>query len=112
MKKYHHFGIPTKEKRKDEIYIPHLKLCIVSSYEKSQYGIELIRFDTDASVPELLKTVPHVAFKVDDIANEIKGKKVLLEPYFCADNIMVAFIEENGVPVEFLQYFDRKEQKV
>ncbi|HJO93486.1 MAG TPA: hypothetical protein QF753_08815 [Victivallales bacterium] len=104
MRKYHHLGIPTEEKREDELYLPNLKLCIVSSYAKSQYGIELIRFDKDSTAPELIKTSPHIAFEVDDIEEEINGKNIILEPYSPSNGITVAFIEENDVAIEFLQY--------
>jgi hypothetical protein len=104
MRKYHHIGIPTEETRKDELYLSNLKLCIVSSYDKSEYSIELIRFDKDSTAPELLKTKPHIAFEVDDIEYEIKGKNIILESYSPSDGITVAFIEENGLTVELLQY--------
>ena len=42
--KYHHLGIPTKEKLKDECYLPHLKMY-VSGYGKSLYGVEWVRYE-------------------------------------------------------------------
>jgi hypothetical protein len=35
----------------------------VSGYEQSDYGIEWMRFEPDSPLPELVKTVPHVAFE-------------------------------------------------
>ena len=37
--KYHHIGIPTKKKLKDEVYLPHLKMY-VSGFDTSPFGIE------------------------------------------------------------------------
>ncbi|MCK5076883.1 MAG: hypothetical protein KAR38_10930, partial [Calditrichia bacterium] len=79
MKKYHHIGIPTQIKHKDEIYLEKFKMYVVG-YDTNPYGIEWLRFDNDCELPELVKTVPHVAFEVDDLAAEIKGKDVLIEP--------------------------------
>ena len=36
-------------------------------YETSDYGIEWLRFDEECPLPEIVKTIPHVAFEVDDI---------------------------------------------
>ena len=62
-----------------------------------------MRFDEDCTLPELVKRVPHVAFQVDDLHEAIRGKKVIIEPNEPGPGILVAFIEEAGAPVEFLQ---------
>ena len=46
--------------------------------------------------------MPHVAFEVDDLEQELKGKKVIIEPNSPSPGVTVAFIEDNGAPVEFL----------
>ena len=66
-----------------------------------------MRFEPEAPVPELVRTVPHVAFEVDDLSAEIAGKKILIAPNSPSPGVTVAFIVENGAPVEFLQ-FDKK----
>jgi len=102
MRKYHHLGIPTTEKKAGEKHLKHLKL-FVTGYNNSDYNIQWMRFEKDAEFPEIVKTIPHVAFEVTDINKEIYGKKVIIEPNSPAKGIIVAFIEENGAPVEFLQ---------
>ena len=101
--KYHHIGIPTDKKLKDEIHLPHLKMY-VSGYEKNFYGIEWNRYEQDAPYPEIVKTIPHVAFEVDNLAEAIRGKKVIIPPNSPDTGITVAFIEVDGAPVEFLQF--------
>jgi hypothetical protein len=54
--------------------------------------------------PDLVKTVPHVAFVVDDLEKEISGKNVIIEPNSPSDGLMVAFIEVNGAPVELMEF--------
>ncbi|QSH40411.1 hypothetical protein P0136_13405 [Lentisphaerota bacterium ZTH] len=100
--KYHHLGIPTENKLKDEIYLENLKLH-VSGYGRNPYGIEWMRFDDDAPCPEIVKTLPHVAFEVDDLMAELEGKKVIIEPNSPSPGVLVAFIEDNGAPVELMQ---------
>jgi hypothetical protein len=108
MRKYHHLGIPTTEHKPDERYLEKFKLY-VSGFETSAYGIEWMRFEPGCSVPDLVQKVPHVAFEVDDLEAELQGKEVLIAPNSPSPGVRVAFIVENGAPVEFLQ-FDAKPQ--
>jgi hypothetical protein len=100
--KYHHMGIPTKKKLRGEIYLRHLKMY-VSGYGKSPYGVEWIRFEDDAEFPDIVKNIPHVAFEVRDIHEAIRGKNVIIQPNSPSPGIIVAFIEDNDAPIEFLQ---------
>lgn len=100
--KYHHLGIPTTEALKDEIHLGHLKMY-VSGYGKNPYGVEWMRFEDDAPYPELVKTVPHIAFEVENLAEAIQGKNVIIQPNSPSPGVVVAFIEDNGAPIEFLQ---------
>ena len=100
--KYHHIGIPTDKPVKGEVYLEKYKIYHCG-FETSEYGIEWMRYEKDCPLPEIVKTIPHVAFEVDDIYEAIKGKKVIIEPNSPSEGNIVAFIEENGAPVEFIQ---------
>jgi hypothetical protein len=100
--KYHHLGIPTTERLKDEVHLKHLKV-FVSGYGRNPYGVEWTRYEHDAPYPILVKTVAHVAFEVEDLAEAIKGKNVIISPNSPSPGVLVAFIEDNGAPIEFLQ---------
>jgi hypothetical protein len=101
--KFNHLGIPTKGRFEGEIDLPHLKMT-VSDHENNPYGIQWQRYWDDAPYPELVKTVPHVAFEVDDLEKAIEGKVVIIQPNSPSKGLVVAFIEENGAPVELMQY--------
>jgi hypothetical protein len=75
-----------------------------SGYETSPYGVEWMRFEPNSPLPELVKTVPHVAFVVDDLQAAIDGKDILIKPNSPTDGVSVAFIVDNGAPIEFLQF--------
>ena len=107
--KYHHIGIPTTEKLRDERHLPHLKVY-VSGYGKNPYGVEWIRYESDAPYPDIVKTIAHVAFEVEDLQTALQGKKVIIPPNSPSPGVVVAFIEENGAPIEFLE-IDRKIRK-
>jgi hypothetical protein len=100
--KYHHLGIPTDKPVEGEVYLEKCKVY-QCGFDKSEYGIEWMRYEKECDLPEIVKTIPHVAFEVDDIYEAIKGKKVIIEPNSPSEGNVVAFIEENGAPIEFIQ---------
>ena len=104
--KFNHIGIPTNQRFAGEIPLPHLKMT-VSDHKNNAFGIQWQRYWEDAKYPDLVKTVAHVAFEVDDLAAAIAGHRVIIEPNSPSQGVTVAFIEVNGAPVELLQ-FDRK----
>ena len=101
--KFNHVGIPVTDSFEGEIDLPHLKMT-VSDHENNPYGIQWQRYWKDAPYPELVKTVPHVAFVVDNLDAELKGKTVIIQPNSPSDGLRVAFIEVNGAPVELMEY--------
>jgi hypothetical protein len=101
--RYHHLGIPTQTPRPGERYLPHLKMY-VSGFESSPYGIEWMRFEADAAQPEIVKTLPHIAFEVDDLAAALEGQEILMPPSCPGEGITVAMILDNGAPVEFITF--------
>jgi hypothetical protein len=74
MRRYHHIGIPTTEAKPGETHLKRLKLFVVS-HEKSEFGVEWMRFEVDAAVPDLVRQIPHVAFAVADLASELAAAK-------------------------------------
>lgn len=102
MRRYHHIGIPTSRVRDGEIHLQEYGLH-VSGFEDSSYGVEWMRFDPDSPMPELIKTTPHVAFEVEDLEAELAGKEVLIAPNSPSPGVRVAFIVDNGAPIELMQ---------
>ncbi len=99
---YHHLGIPTTVEREGETYLAAYKMY-VSGYESSAFGIEWMRFEPDSPLPMLVQTVPHVAFRVDDLEAALEGREILIAPNSPSPGVRVAFIVENGAPVEFIE---------
>jgi hypothetical protein len=102
MLQYNHLGIPTTEKKPGERYLPDYKMW-VSGYETSHFKIEWMRFEPGCPLPELVQRVPHVAFIVDDLAQAIRGCRLIISPNSPSAGVNVAFIEDNGAPVELMQ---------
>ena len=101
--KFNHIGIPVTGSFEGEIDLPHLRMT-VSDHENNPYGIQWQRYWDDAPYPDLVKSIPHVAFVVHDLKAEIFGKKVIIEPNSPSEGLIVAFIEVNGAPVELMEY--------
>jgi hypothetical protein len=70
--KCHHLGIPTTERREGESYTPELEMWS-SGYEGTGFRVQWMRFDADCELHPLIQTVPHVAFKVDDLDRALEG---------------------------------------
>jgi len=101
--RYHHLGIPTDVPRPGEQYIEHLKIH-VSGFDTSPYGIEWMRFEPDCRISDLVRTVPHIAFEVDDLNAALEGKALLGEVSSPSEGVRVAMIVHNGAPVELLEF--------
>ncbi|MCX6134008.1 MAG: hypothetical protein NTU47_09375 [Ignavibacteriales bacterium] len=101
--RYHHLGIPTDIPRPGEVYLEQFKIY-VSGFSSSPYGIEWMRFEPDSPVDDLIKTVPHLAFEVDDLDAAIAGRQLLTPPNSPSDGARVAMIIHNGAPIELIEF--------
>jgi hypothetical protein len=101
--RFHHVGIPTETPRPGEQYLENLKMY-VSGFETSPYGIEWMRFEPGCPVSDLVRTVPHVAFEVDDLDAALKGKQLIGGITSPSEGVRVAMIVDNGAPIELLEF--------
>jgi len=104
--RYHHLGIPHGSPRACEQHLPQLGVH-VCGFETSPYGIEWMRFDAHCPVPEIVKRVPHLAFAVDDLDAALEGKEILIPPNSPSPGVRVAFILDEGAPIELLEFDNR-----
>ncbi|KTC82306.1 hypothetical protein Lche_0570 [Legionella cherrii] len=98
---YHHVGIPITEPRPGERYSSFMDMY--TSGGELPGRIQYHRFGPNCPLHPLIQTQPHIAYKVESIDEAIKGKHVLLEPYFPLKNFRVAMIEEHGAVIEFIE---------
>jgi hypothetical protein len=106
--RYHQIGIPTQTPRSDEIHVPHLHIH-VAGFRTSPFGVQWMRFDPDAPYPEAVKTIPHVAFEVDDLATALVGQEILIPPNIPCAGVKVAMILDQGAPIELMEFFPPQE---
>ena len=100
---FDHVGLVTTEKKADEMYVEATKVW-VTNFQTHPFHVEWLRFEPDSPVTGPVRTGPHVAYRVKDLAEASRGMKVLLEP-FDAGIAMVGFYQtDDGAVVEFMQY--------
>lgn len=102
-RRYHHVGIPTQTARPGEIYLEEYKV-FCTDHERNAFGIQWMRYEAECTLPDVVKTVPHVAFEVDDLDEAIAGQQILIAPNSPSPGVRVAFVLCDGAPVEFLQF--------
>lgn len=99
--RYHHLGIPTDVPRPDEIHLEQFGIC-VSGFATSPYGIEWMRFESDCPLHPIIKTVPHLAFEVDDLDAALEGQEVIYPPGSPSNGVRAAMILVDGAPIELI----------
>jgi hypothetical protein len=98
---FHHTGIPTSERKGEEKF--SAAAGMYTSDNPGNFRIQWHRYTKDSPLHPLIKTLPHVAFKVSDLQAAIEGEEVILGPYEPIDDYFVAMINDHGVPVELIQ---------
>ena len=101
--RYHHLGIPTSVPRPGEQHLKHLKL-FVCGFDTSPYGIEWMRVEPGCQVSELVRSVPHIAFEVDDLEKALEGCTLLGDITSPSSGVRVAMIVDNGAPIELIEF--------
>lgn len=85
-------------------------MMYVQGFDSSPYGVEWMRFEPGSLVSELVRTVPHVAFEVDNIETALAEVGMKAEVTSPSPGVRVAMFEHNGAPIELIQ-FDRRRKE-
>jgi hypothetical protein len=108
--RFDHVGLVTEEPKEGESFVEATR-CWVTSPRAHGFNVEWLRFEPDSPVTGLLRTEPHVAYRVDDVHQAIENHNVLAEPFDVGNGFLnVAFVEVDGAVVEFMQYRDPNEE--
>ena len=99
---FNHISIPTNEERNLDGFYETGRIRY-TEFDKDQYQIEWVKFDNNSPMPEMMRTLPHVAYLVDEMEQALKGCEILEETFSPAEGVRVAFIVHKGSPVEFME---------
>lgn len=105
----HHMGIPTAEEKPRERFSERFGMY-TSDSECKTLRVQWHRFVPDSPMHPLIQTLPHLAFKVEDLERAIAGCNLLLGPYEPIPDFRVAIIEDEGQPIELVQTILTDEQ--
>jgi hypothetical protein len=103
MRQFHHIGLPTDESRAGEYYVEETKVWVTDP-RRHPYRVEYLRFEADSPVKGPVRDMPHVAYRVDDLAAELAGEEVLIEPFEPSPNFTVAFVLKDGAVIELMKF--------
>ncbi|MHC0025519.1 VOC family protein [Enterobacter vonholyi] len=98
---FHHFGIPVNDGKVAGIYSE--KAGMYTEDNPGAFRVQWHRFEPESTLHLLIRTVPHIAFKVSDLQEAIRDEDVILGPYEPIDGFLVAMINDAGVPIEFIE---------
>lgn len=96
MKQFMHVGVPTDKIMEGAVYAEAIKTYIVAP-ETNEFNIEYLRFEKDTPLPKELQTMVHVAYKVDDLDEQVKANTVVVEPHSILEHKMF----KNNTPVRY-----------
>lgn len=103
MRKINHIGILTNESQEGENYIESLKVWI-TDFNKSENRIEYLRFEEGSTMPKIIQEKSHIAYEVESLEDALKGKNVIVPPFEAGENLICAFIEEEGIAIELMEF--------
>lgn len=103
MRQFHHVGVITDEPQPGEIFVGATRVHVTNPNDHP-YRIEYLRFEPDSPVTAPVRTLPHIAFRVDSLDAEIAGKHVLLGPFQAMEGLRVVFVLEDGAVFEFMEF--------
>lgn len=102
MRTFNHVGMVLQEKMEGMIYVEPLKVHITDC-SQSPNKIEFLYFEPDSPLPAIMQQQAHIAYAVPNIEEAIKGTKLLFGP-FDMGHMLLAFVEEEGVAIEFNEF--------
>jgi len=101
--RYHHVGIPTDLPRPNETHVEAFGIH-ACGFSTSPFGIEWMRYSADSPLHPAIKTLPHVAFEVDDLDAALEGQEVIFAPGSPSEGVRTAMILVDGAPVELIYF--------
>jgi hypothetical protein len=110
--RFDHIGVVTDQRQPGESWVEATRVWVTNP-RAHPFNVEFLRFEPDSPVTGLLRTEPHVAYRVDDVHEALHGHVVLAEPFRPAPDpefLIVAFVEAGGAVIELMQYRDPDEE--
>lgn len=99
---FDHIGVPAAAKLDGMRFLESKRLWLTSPGDHP-YRVEWLWYEPSSPEAELIRTVPHVAYRVGSLEDAMAGENVIAEPFDVFGEVRVSFIEVDGAPVEFVE---------
>ena len=99
---FDHIGVPIGERRDGMRYLETTR-CWLTPVSAHPYRVEWLWFEPESPAPDLVQSLPHVAYRVESLEKAMDGHRVVTEPFDVFGEVRVSFIEVDGAPVEFVE---------
>lgn len=100
---FDHVGITTTIKQPNEDWVEQSRVWVTNPRNHPEH-IEFLRYETDSTVPEVIKNNPHVAFRVENVDALIGGQEIIIPPFEVGGFVRVVFIRKYNTIFEYMQY--------
>jgi hypothetical protein len=101
---FDHVGFVAMQKPENAIFIDAARLWVTNP-RASQANIEWLWPEPDCVAGKIFITRPHVAYRVENLDQAIRDRKIIYPPTTVGNGFMrVAFIEVEGVMFELIEY--------
>ncbi len=102
---FDHVGITTTVKQPNEDWVEQSRVWVTSPRNHPEH-IEFLRYEPDSTVPEAIKSNPHVAFRVESVDKMIEGQEIIIPPFDVGGFVRVVFIRKYNTIFEYMQYLN------
>jgi hypothetical protein len=99
---FDHIGVPSPAKREGMRLLESKRLWLTSPSDHP-FRVEWLWYEEGSPEADLVRSLPHVAYRVDSLEEALAGKRVVAEPFDVFGEVRVGFIEVDGAPIEFVQ---------
>ena len=107
---FDHIGLVTDTEKPGEGIEAQQRVWLTNP-RKSVAGVEWLRWEADSPIFNRVRYEPHVSYRVRDLDEALEGHTLVHGPLEVGDGFCrYAFVDIEGVLVEFMQYRDFDEE--
>jgi hypothetical protein len=108
-REFDHIGIITTEPHEGESWVPQTRVWVTNPRlhpQRIEYirPLEMPTIDPRQVALWKLWHLPHIAYRVDNLEEALRGEEVVLGPFEPAEFGRVAFIHKDGAIIEYIEY--------
>lgn len=102
---FDHVGITTTTRQPDENWVEQSRVWVTNPRKHAEH-IEFLRYEPDSTVPDIIKSNPHIAFRVEALEPHLKapGVEIIIPPFVVGDFLEVVFVRKYTTVFEYMHY--------